>query len=690
MIRLFKGEVGVFHPLLPPKSRIIEDIERQYGKYYKTDHVINGNPQIGFNGTPIQGTINYVVWSNMYYCPQCSGEINYYKVMMENGGKSTQKMIKCPHCQAVTDRTKLDIKYELSFDNRLDTNTKLPERIPVLINYSVGKKRFSKEPDKKDLDIIERIKQLSFKSFPTNGMLHGDETERLFRVGITHVKQLYPVRTLFFLSEFYDHFREDPKKMFLFTSTLPKLTILNRYMPEHGSRALVGPRAGTYYLPNLFVENNVIGQIEFQLRKLKNLNYKKGNVCVTTQSSSDLSNIPENSIDYCFIDPPFGANIMYSELNYVPESWLKVFSNNNGEAIINKSQKKSVAEYQELMTKCLSEVFRVLKPNRWISVEFHNSKNSIWMAIQEAIGRAGFVIADVRTLNKEKKTINQFTTSGCVDQDLIITAYKPKEKLRRIFLNDVRNEESVWGFISQHLENLPIIVDADKNGKLDIITERQAQLLFDRMVAYHIMQGFPVPIDATDFFRGLEDRYLCRDGMYFLPDQVNIYDTARIKMDLEPLQFSFFVTNEKTAIAWLYQQLSEENGGPKTYAVLQPQFMQEIKSVDKYESLPELAVLLQENFLRDEKERWYIPDTTKEADVAKLREKKLLKEFDGYLSKKGKLKRFRTEAIRAGFAKLWADKNYKLIVETAERLPEQVVQEDDKILMYYDISLGRI
>jgi hypothetical protein len=43
-----------------------------------------------------------------------------------------------------------------------------------------------------------------------------------------------------------------------------------------------------------------------------------------------------------------------------------------------------------------------------------------------------------------------------------------------------------------------------------------------------------------------------------------------------------------------------------------------------------------------------------------------------------------------GFAKLWADKNYKLIVETAERLPESVIQEDDKLLMYYDISLGRV
>ena len=78
------------------------------------------------------------------------------------------------------------------------------------------------------------------------------------------------------------------------------------------------------------------------------------------------------------------------------------------------------------------------------------------------------------------------------------------------------------------------------------------------------------------------------------------------------------------------------------------------------------------------------------ADIAKLREKNLLKEFEGYLATKGKLKLFRAEAIRVGFAKLWKDKNYKLIVETAERLPEQIIQEDDKLLMYYDISLGRV
>ena len=206
------------------------------------------------------------------------------------------------------------------------------------------------------------------------------------------------------------------------------------------------------------------------------------------------------------------------------------------------------------------------------------------------------------------------------------------------------------------------------------------------MVAYHIMSGLPVPMDSADFYRGLDERYLQRDSMYFLADQVNEYDTARIKMDVEPIQFELFVTNEKSAIAWLYQQLDE----PKTYAEIQPKFMQEIKAVDKFEDMPELQVILEENFLQDENGRWYIPDVRKEGDVAKLREKKLWKEFEGYLASKGKLKLFRSEAIRVGFARLWKDKNYQAIVDMAERLPDQTVQEDPNILMYYDISLSRI
>ena len=104
---------------------------------------------------------------------------------------------------------------------------------------------------------------------------------------------------------------------------------------------------------------------------------------------------------------------------------------------------------------------------------------------------------------------------------------------------------------------------------------------------------------------------MLRDGMYFLPSQVNEYDTARIVNELEPVQMAFLVTNERSAINWLYHQLRT----PQTYGELQPKFMQEQRAIARFEDLPELQVLLDENFLQDDKGRWYI-DVTKE--VVKL------------------------------------------------------------------------
>ena len=454
----------------------------------------------------------------------------------------------------------------------------------------------------------------------------------------------------------------------------------------HGGGGWVGTGlSGTLYIPSYSIEVNLLLTFKNRINRALSMNYaKEGSVICSCQSTTDLRNIPESTIDYIFTDPPFGGNLNYSELSFIWESWLKVRTQNKPEAIMNSVQGKSLPEYQFLMEKCFKEYYRVLKPNRWMTVEFHNSKNAVWNSIQEALIKAGFVIADVRTLDKKQASFKQVTTSSAVKQDLVISVYKPRESFTREFISHAGTEESAWSFVRQHLENIPVVVI--KNGMIEVIAERQAYLLFDRMVAYHIMQGIPVPIDAVSFYKGLDEMFLKRDEMYFLSDQVNEYDNARISNDLEPVQLSFIVSNEKTAIAWLYQQLNK----PQTYAEIQPKFMQEVKKIDKYECMPELSILLEENFIQDDKERWYVPDITRESDIAKLREKKLIKEFEGYLATKGKLKLFRAEAIRVGFAKLWKDKNYKLIVETAERLPEQVVQEDDKLLMYYDISLSRI
>ena len=37
---------------------------------------------------------------------------------------------------------------------------------------------------------------------------------------------------------------------------------------------------------------------------------------------------------------------------------------------------------------CFKQFYLLLKPSRWITVEFHNSKNSVWNCIQEAMQKA--------------------------------------------------------------------------------------------------------------------------------------------------------------------------------------------------------------------------------------------------------------------------------------------------------------
>ena len=90
-------------------------------------------------------------------------------------------------------------------------------------------------------------------------------------------------------------------------------------------------------------------------------------------------------------------------------------------------------------------------------------------------------------------------------------------------------------------------------------------------------------------------------------------------------------------------------------------------------------------------DRWYVPDPNKEGDLEKLRLRTLLKEFEEYrTSTSRKIKQFRTEAVRAGFKNCYDDQDYQTIVDVTAKLPEQVIQEDEKLLMYYDVATMRL
>lgn len=90
------------------------------------------------------------------------------------------------------------------------------------------------------------------------------------------------------------------------------------------------------------------------------------------------------------------------------------------------------------------------------------------------------------------------------------------------------------------------------------------------------------------------------------------------------------------------------------------------------------------------KDRWYVPAPNKAQDLEKLRERNLLREFDEYKAFKGRqFKVSSLEAVRAGFKKAWAERDYQTILDVARTIPEQVLQEDQKLVMWYDQALTR-
>jgi hypothetical protein len=128
---------------------------------------------------------------------------------------------------------------------------------------------------------------------------------------------------------------------------------------------------------------------------------------------------------------------------------------------------------------------------------------------------------------------------------------------------------------------------------------------------------------------------------------------------------------------------------PLTYQDLQPRFLRELHQAG-HEQLPELRAILEESFLQDEAGRWYVPDPGRAQDLERLRERALLREWRTYVEGRGRLKLFRSEAVRAGFGDAWRRRDYAVIVAVAQRLPERVVQEDADLLMYYDNASMRM
>lgn len=693
---------NAINPYLFEKNarEILKDVSRECGWMYKTNHTkkaVNTRTKehhnILTNNEDIYGSINYTVWSEVYICPYCKNEYIYWDVAIDKNNISKEEYT-CPHCNASLKKNNSKRATTDFYDSSLDKKNKKVKQVPVLINYSIGGKRFEKKPDKDDLELIERIKHSEIPYwYPNKPMMEkgnnwGDTWRAGVHFGITNVHHFYTKRNLWVASCILTKINtlkdcKDVKNSLklLLTSFVDRHIVKrNRWYKGGPTR----PLSNTLYMPSLFCEVNVLDIYKKKMKDIKKAlielkNVKKRRTIISTQSLTDFSTIPSSSIDYCFTDPPFGDNIIYSELNFIWESWLNVLTNNKKEAIISNQQEKKLEEYTELMNNSFKEIYRILKPNRWITVEFHNSKAVVWNSIQEALTRAGFVIAQVSVLDKKHGTVCQGLNVGSVKNDLIINAYKPKMEFSERFLKKAGEGMEV-DFVTQQLEHLPV--------KPNI--ERTEKMLYSKMLAHYVENGFKIKYDSTKFYKLLSANFVELDGYWFIDSQVKEYNEWKSGLSLDQIkevldgQQVLFVSDEKSALAWLYNLLHQ----PRTYSEIYTAYQQVATTTE--DKIPELRDLLDNNFILEEGKHRRPVSREEREEINKNREKELDRAFNKLLKhakeQKGKIRNIRQEALVHGFTKCYQEGRYQDILTVADRLYASTLESSGDIMDFVDIA----
>ena len=363
----------------------------------------------------------YTVWSYRVRCPRCEHEFNYWDVgQYVTDSVRTSKLLSevaCPGCRATVSKAKL---------TRLRTE---PVQVGYKCQYTRGRQEEMEQPNDEDRELVGAIDEHGVPGrlwYPRDPLPMGYNTRQPMPYGITSIPDFYTTRNLWAMAALWheagkitdDRIRH--KMLFALTGLYLRVTKFSEFRFWGGSG-----NAPRLYVPMVANEQNVFETLRRKMRHirdhLRTAEYDaEARFRITTQSSTSLRDVPSGSIDYVFTDPPFGANINYSEMNFLWESWLRTHTDNTLEAVVNPYQAKGPVEYEDLLAGVFAECKRVLKPGGRMTVVFNNSSQRIWQAITSAIARADFSIEASYVLDKKHPTSKQLTAANVPGVDIAL------------------------------------------------------------------------------------------------------------------------------------------------------------------------------------------------------------------------------------------------------------------------------
>lgn len=454
--------------------------ETKWGWLYKTEEGLSAN---------------YFVWSDIFNCPSCGTSFPFFPHgVIHTGTKvETRDSFPCPSCHA-----DLNVR---RVQRQIEDGHKVKQL--VWVNAGSGRDRLNRAPTASEIATAQQAESMVpeawYPDAPIDPRGYSARLAQLGDKGISDVSRMLSRRNLIIYSDVWSRLEkvDDPCLRNLCLATLSStLTVVSERQGYFGGG---GGMSGNLYMPIVRMEKNVYDVIRRKLPRMveaeKRKQVQRGEVTVSTQSATRLDLLPNSSVDYIYTDPPFGANIIYSEVNLAHESWLGMRTNASQEAVIDETRGMDGNDYAHLMEEAFKECHRILKPGCWITVEFHNTNADIWNAIQQSLLGAGFLVAAVSTLDKGNATILGDIRPNSAKHDLLISAYKTPEDATRILASAAPQLGSLGNVIDQLLQEVP-------RSRPDEIKHH----VFSRLVAYHLERGLRVGFSTRDLYDLIADR----------------------------------------------------------------------------------------------------------------------------------------------------------------------------------------